>query len=66
MKSSDAHGTRRPKTEFVVYRALYGDNGLWNRPKKMFLEEVEMDGKRTPRFQLLCSEGKENKGMTGE
>jgi len=39
--------------EFVVYRALYGDNALWARPKKMFLEEVEIDGKKTPRFKYL-------------
>ena len=39
--------------ELVVYRALYGDNTLWVRPKKMFLEEVEIDGKKTPRFKYL-------------
>ena len=27
--------------EVVVYRRLYGDNGLWIRPKKMFLSEVD-------------------------
>ncbi|MBR1748180.1 MAG: DUF1653 domain-containing protein [Bacilli bacterium] len=27
--------------ECVVYRKLYGDGGLWIRPKKMFLREVD-------------------------
>lgn len=39
--------------EFVVYRALYGEQGLWIRPKAMFLEQVLLDGKPTPRFQLI-------------
>lgn len=32
--------------ELVVYRALYGENELWVRPVKMFLEEVEIDNKK--------------------
>ena len=39
--------------EFVVYQALYGDHGLWIRPKLMFEEEVEKNGNRIPRFQRL-------------
>lgn len=46
--------------ELVVYRALYGppngeagENELWARPLKMFLEEVEIDGKRIPRFEFI-------------
>ena len=27
--------------EMVVYRALYGDGGLWVRPAKMFFETIE-------------------------
>lgn len=37
--------------EFVVYRALYGDYGLWIRPKQLFLEPAVVDGKVVPRFQ---------------
>ena len=46
---------RHTETEedYIVYRALYGDYGLWIRPKKMFVEEVEVGGKRIPRFHLL-------------
>lgn len=29
------------KEEMVVYRRLYGDNGLWIRTKEMFLSEVD-------------------------
>ena len=51
--------------ELVVYKALYqndppsinlrgtkGEN-LWVRPLKMFLEEVEVEGKKMPRFEFL-------------
>jgi hypothetical protein len=37
--------------ELVVYRALYGERGLWVRPLKMFLEDVEIDNVKIPRFQ---------------
>lgn len=39
--------------ELVVYRALYGENELWVRPLKMFLEEVDIDGKKVLRFELI-------------
>ena len=35
----------------VVYRPRYGDGGLWVRPLAMFLETVEHDGRREPRFR---------------
>ena len=41
--------------ELVVYRALYGEGGLWVRPLPMFLEEVEWEGERQPRFALETS-----------
>lgn len=34
----------------VVYRALYGDNGLWVRPLSMWNETVERDGHTYTRF----------------
>ena len=34
----------------VVYRALYGDGGLWVRPAAMWSELVERDGYCGPRF----------------
>jgi len=37
--------------QFVVYRALYGEVQMWVRLLKMFLEEVEVDGKKIPRFR---------------
>lgn len=39
--------------EHVLYRAEYGDRGLWVRPKGMFFETVIVDGKTVPRFQAL-------------
>lgn len=39
--------------EMVVYRALYGNFDLWVRPKSMFLESVEVDGKIVPRFRFI-------------
>ena len=39
--------------EMVVYRALYGERGLWVRPAKMFFETVERDGKTMKRFELV-------------
>ena len=39
--------------EMVVYRALYGERGLWVRPAKMFFETVEREGKKMMRFELL-------------
>jgi PAS domain S-box-containing protein len=36
--------------ELVVYRALYGDGGLWVRPRAMFTEEVETETGKAPRF----------------
>lgn len=41
--------------ELVVYRALYGEYGLWVRPKDMFVEHVMVQGKLEPRFTLIAS-----------
>jgi len=44
--------------ELVIYQALYhseeyGNNSLWARPKKMFMENVVRDGKEMPRFKYV-------------
>ncbi len=39
--------------KMVVYRALYGDGGLWVRPKSMFCENITRDGKTFPRFTYI-------------
>ena len=36
--------------EMVVYRALYGDGGMWVRPLSMWTEKVEKNGKIYTRF----------------
>ena len=37
----------------TLYRALYGEHGLWVRPAAMFEEEVVINGVRQPRFSLI-------------
>ena len=39
--------------EMVVYRALYGEGGLWVRPAAMWNEMVECDGKTVARFTFI-------------
>lgn len=39
--------------EMVVYRALYGECGLWVRPAVMWTETVDRDGYHGPRFQYI-------------
>lgn len=38
----------------VVYRALYGEGGLWVRPAAMWTEQVHRDGYSGPRFAYVC------------
>ncbi|NKB33769.1 MAG: DUF1653 domain-containing protein [Pseudomonadales bacterium] len=37
----------------ALYRALYGEFGLWARPLPMFLETVAIDGRNIQRFQYV-------------
>ncbi|MDY3224487.1 MAG: DUF1653 domain-containing protein [Candidatus Faecousia sp.] len=37
----------------VVYRALYGERGLWVRPAAMWTEIVDRDGYHGPRFEFV-------------
>ena len=39
--------------EMVIYRAEYGDGGLWARPLSMFTESVTVNGQVIPRFAPL-------------
>ncbi|MGN0467753.1 MAG: DUF1653 domain-containing protein [Acutalibacteraceae bacterium] len=39
--------------DYVVYRALYGEQKLWVRPVKMWDETVERDGKTFKRFEYI-------------
>lgn len=42
--------------DYVIYRKLYGDGGLWIRPLKMFMSKVDKekypDVKQEYRFEL--------------
>jgi hypothetical protein len=37
----------------VVYRALYGEGGLWVRPASMWTEIVDKENYHGPRFQYV-------------
>lgn len=39
--------------EFVVYKALYGEQELWVRPLSMFEETITRDGKTFKRFEYI-------------
>ncbi|MFA6445645.1 MAG: DUF1653 domain-containing protein [Candidatus Paceibacterota bacterium] len=39
----------------VIYIHLE-DGGVWARPEKMFLEQIEINGKKTNRFQKIDQE----------
>ncbi|MEF9968822.1 MAG: DUF1653 domain-containing protein [Ruthenibacterium sp.] len=40
--------------EMVVYRALYGEHGIWVRPACMWNETVTVAGKQVLRFTPLA------------
>jgi hypothetical protein len=42
----------------TLYRALYGQRGLWVRPAAMFEEQVSVNGVMRPRFERCQSEQK--------
>jgi len=46
--------------DLVVYRALYGEWGLWVRPLEMFSENVEVEGKLVSRFTLIQPENEQS------
>ena len=42
--------------EMVVYQAMYGERGIWVRPKTMFEEVIERDGNTFRRFSPISAE----------
>lgn len=42
--------------DYVVYRALYGERGIWVRPLAMFAETIEREGQTLQRFSLVEAE----------
>ena len=47
--------------EMIVYRALYGERGIWVRPKAMFLSKVDRekypDVRQEYRFEKVENDG---------
>jgi len=44
--------------ELVIYRALYGERGLWVRPLAMWNEEITRDGITRKRFEYIGEESR--------
>ena len=42
--------------DMVVYQAMYGERSIWVRPKEMFDESIERDGKVIRRFSPISAE----------
>lgn len=42
--------------EMVVYKALYGEFGVWVRPASMWNETIIKNGKQVSRFELIKEE----------
>lgn len=39
--------------DMVVYRALYGEGEIWVRPLSLWLEQVEQNEEKIPRFSYM-------------
>lgn len=50
------------QAEMVVYVDLEDEKNIWVRPKKMFLENVEVAGEKKPRFELIFEEAPKIEG----
>lgn len=42
--------------EMVIYQAMYGDKGVWVRPKSMFFERIIQNGTEIQRFKEITEE----------
>ncbi|MFZ2737596.1 MAG: DUF1653 domain-containing protein [Burkholderiaceae bacterium] len=40
----------------TLYRALYGEHGLWVRPAAMFAQEIVFEGMLQPRFAWVAEQ----------
>jgi molecular chaperone GrpE len=50
VKNSETH------EEMIVYQDINDERKIWVRPKKMFLEEIEVKGEKRPRFEFIQEE----------
>ena len=41
------------REQMVLYRALYGEGGLWVRPFQMFFDTIEREGQELKRFEYV-------------
>ncbi len=46
--------------DLAVYRALYGEGGIWVRPLGMWNEQVEWEGKKVKRFEYVGDAAPQN------
>jgi len=44
------------KEPVIIYQDVKDIKKIWVRPKKMFLEEVEVEGAKRPRFEFIAEE----------
>ena len=42
--------------DYVVYQAMYGEHGIWVRPKAMFEETITREGKTFRRFSPISDD----------
>lgn len=42
--------------DFIVYQAMYGEYGIWVRPKAMFEETITRNGQTFRRFSPISEE----------
>jgi hypothetical protein len=48
-----ARSSENIEEEFVIYQDASDASKVWARPKAMFEEEVEIEGRLVPRFALV-------------
>jgi len=41
------------KEEEVIYQNLQAEKKIWVRPKQLFLEDIEVEGEKKPRFEFI-------------